>query len=98
MSDRADSNPQNSYQSIEQAIEQAYLNFQAEFSPARSTAAQAQDSPSTPSSTQPLISLPRQGSVKFYDLPCDLTSDFETTHYSSVTMNYDQPSQPTSFL
>ncbi len=44
-------------------------------------------SPSNPSSTPPLISSPRQGSVEFYDLPCDLTSDFERpAHHSSVTM------------
>ncbi len=83
MSDWADSIPQNSYQTIEQE----YLNFQAEFLPARSTAAQTQDSLSTPSPTPPLISSPRQMSVEFYDLPWDLTSDFERpAHYSSVTM------------
>ncbi len=87
MSDQADSLPQNSYQTIEQAIEQAYLDLQSEFLPARSTAAQTQDSPSTPSSTPPLISSPRQGSDKFYNLPSDLTSVFERpTHHSSVTM------------
>ncbi len=87
MSDQAESNPQNSYQTIEQAIEQAYINFQSEFLPARSTAAQAQDSPSTPSSTLPLISSPRQRSEAFNDLPCDMTSDFERpTEYPSVTM------------
>ncbi len=32
MSDWADSNPQNSFCTIEQAIEQAYLNIQANFS------------------------------------------------------------------
>ena len=68
MSDQEDSFPQNSYLTIEQAIKQAYLNFQAEFLPDRSTATQAQDSPSTPSSIQPLISSPRQGSDKFYNL------------------------------
>ncbi len=56
MSDQADSNPQNSFQTIEQAIEQAYLNFQSEFLPARSSSAQAQDFPSTQSSTLLLIS------------------------------------------
>ncbi len=87
MSDLANSIPQNSYKTIEQAIEQAYLNFQAEFLPAKSTAAQAQDSPSTPSSTLPLISSPRRESDVFYDLPCELTSDFERpTHHSYVTM------------
>ncbi len=64
MSDQADSIPQNSYQTIEQAIEQAYLNFQAGFLPARSSVAQTQDSPSTPSSTPPLIFSPRQGMTK----------------------------------
>ena len=87
MSDQAFSLPQNSYLTIEQVIEQAYLNFQAEFLPARSSSAQAQGSPSTPSSTPPLISSPRQGSVEFYNLPCDLTSDFERPiHHLSVTM------------
>ncbi len=37
-----DSFPQNSYQTFEQAIEQACLNFQAEFLSARSTSPQAQ--------------------------------------------------------
>ncbi len=69
MSDQADSNPHNSFQTIKQVIEQAYLNFQAEFFATRSFSAQAQDSPSTPSSTLPLISSPRQGSDIFYDLP-----------------------------
>ncbi len=87
MSNQADSLPQNSYQTIEQAIEQTYLDPQSEFSPARSFSAQTQDSPTTPNSTPPLISSPRQGSVEFNDLPLDLTSDFERpTHYSSVTM------------
>ena len=43
----------------------------AEFLTAKSSPAQAQDSPSSPSSTPPLISSSRQGSDKFYDLPCD---------------------------
>ncbi len=77
MSDQADSNPQNSFRTIAQAIEQVYLNFQAEFLPARSSSAQAQGSSSTPSSTLPLISYLRQRSDVFYDLPCDMTSDFE---------------------
>ncbi len=63
MSDQADSIPQNSFQTIEQAIEQTYLNFEAEFSPARSSSAQAQDSPSTPNSTPPLISSSRRESI-----------------------------------
>ncbi len=80
MSDQADSYPQNSFCTIEQAIEQAYLNFQAEFLHARSSSAKAQDSPSTPSSTLPLISSPRH-------LHHNLTSDFErTTQEQSVTM------------
>ncbi len=41
MSDQADFIPQNSYQTIEEAVEQSYLNFQAEFLPARSSSAQA---------------------------------------------------------
>ncbi len=87
MSDQADSNPQNSFQTIEQAIEQAYINFQAEFLPARSSSAQAQDFPSTPSSTQLLISSPRQRSNVFYNVPLVLTSDFEIpTQYPPVTM------------
>ena len=94
MSDRADSNPQNSFWTIEQAVEQAYLDLQAEFSPAGSSASQAQDSPSTASSTPPLISSPRQGSDEFYDLPRDLTSDFESpTNHPTVTMT-----NPTSQL
>ncbi len=60
MYDQEDSNPQNSFQTIEQAIEQAYLKFQAEFLPARSSSPEAQGSSSTPSSLLPLISSPRQ--------------------------------------
>ncbi len=87
MSDQADSFPQNSNQTIEQEIEQAYLDLQSELLPARTSSAQTQDSPSTPTSTPTLISSPMQGSNEFYNLPCDLTSDFERhTHYSSVTM------------
>ncbi len=41
MYDQANSNQQNSYQTIEQAIEQTYLNFQAGFLPARSSSDQA---------------------------------------------------------
>ncbi len=40
MSDQADSYPQNSFQTIEQVIEQAHLNFQAEFLTAISSSAQ----------------------------------------------------------
>ncbi len=40
MSDQADSFLQNSYQTIEQVIKQAYLNFQTEFLPARSSSTQ----------------------------------------------------------
>ncbi len=59
ISERTDSSiPPNSFQTIEQA-EQAYLNFQADLLPARSSSAQAFDSPSTPSSTPLLILLPR---------------------------------------
>ncbi len=62
MSDSADLTiPPNLFRTIEQAIQQAYLNFQAEFLPARSSSSQGQDSPSTSSSTLPLISSPRQG-------------------------------------
>ncbi len=50
MSDRADSFiPPNSFRTIEQAIKQAYLNFQADLSPAGLTSAQSQGSSSTPS-------------------------------------------------
>ncbi len=55
MCDQADSFPQNSFGIIKQAIEQSSLNSQAEFSPVRSSSAQAQESPSTPSPTPPLI-------------------------------------------
>ncbi len=52
-------------------------------------------SPSTPSSTPPLISSPRQVSVEFYDLPCDLTADFDRpTQYPSVTMTNPANQQP----
>ncbi len=45
-------------------------------------------SPSTPSSTPPLISSPIQGSVELSDLPRDLTSVFERpAHHSSATMS-----------
>ncbi len=84
---KADSNPQYACWTIEQAIEQAYLNFEAEFLPARSSTAQAQYSSSTPSSTLPLISSPRQRSDLFYNLPYDMTSNFERpTQYPSVTL------------
>ncbi len=60
MSDSADSSIQpNSFSTIKQAIKQAYINFQADLLPARSSSAQVQDSLRTPSSTPPLISLPR---------------------------------------
>ncbi len=77
MSDRADSTiPPSSFSTIEQEIKQAYCTFQADLSPARSSSAQDQDSPSTSSSTPPLI------------LTCDLTLDFErSTLYLSVTMS-----------
>ncbi len=87
MSDQAGFNTQNSFCNIEQIIKQAFLNFQADLLPARSSSAQAQDSLSTPSSTSPLLSSPRQGIDKIYDLPCDFTLDFERlTLYPSVTM------------
>ncbi len=71
----------------EQAIKQAYLNYQAVFFPDMSYFAQAQDSPSVPSSTTHFISPPRQGIDIIYDLPHDLTSDFEISNlYPSVTM------------
>ncbi len=55
--------------------------------PARSFFAQAQNSLSTPSSTLLLISSPRSGIDKIYNLPCNLTLDFERpTLYPSVTM------------
>ncbi len=59
MSDSADlSIPPNLFRTIEQAIQQAYLNFQADLSTARLSSAQAKDSSSTPSSTPPLIPSP----------------------------------------
>ncbi len=60
------------------------MSDQADFLPQNSYQT---GSPSTPSSTPPLIFSPRQGSVEFYDLPRDLTSVFERpAHHSSVTM------------
>ncbi len=93
MSNWADSNPQKSVCTNEQAFEQAYLIFQ-DFLPARSSSAQSQDSPSIPSSTPTLISSPRQGFDKICNLPCVLTLDFgRPTLYSSVTVT-----NPTSQL
>ncbi len=78
---------QNSFQTIDQEMKQAYLILSDEFLPLTSSSIQTQGSSSTPSSTPPLISSPRQGSDVFYNLPCDLTSDFESpTQYLSITM------------
>ncbi len=78
MSDRSDSSiPPNSFRTIEQAIKQAYVNFQADLLTARISSDQAQDSSSTTSSTPPLIPSPNEEINKTYKVPCDLISDLE---------------------
>ncbi len=69
--------PPKSFCIIKQAIEQPYHNFQADLLPDRSSSAQAQDSPSTQSSTPPLIPTPREEINENYNVPYDLTLDIE---------------------
>ncbi len=86
------STPLSSFSTIDQAIKQAYLHFQADLLPARSLSAQIPGSPSILSSTPLLISLPRQWSNKTYDVPHDLNLDLERyTLYFSITMTARNP-------
>ncbi len=78
----------NSFRTIEQTIVHAYLNFQADISPARFSSTQAQDSSSTPNSMPPLIPSSSEEINEIYKVPCDLTSDLErSTLYLLITMN-----------
>ncbi len=88
MYDTADSRmPPNSFSIIEQEMVQAYLTFQADLLPARSSSAQAQDFQSDPNSTSPLIHKTYNGFLDFLD--------FERfTFYLLVT----RATMPTNFL
>ncbi len=77
MSDQAySSKSKNSSSTIEEAIRQVYLNFETDWLPTRSSSAHNQDSPSTLSSTLPLISQPYEMLWRTFwlctlrDLPC----------------------------
>ncbi len=89
ISDWADSIiPLNSFRTVEQAIDEAYLNFQADFSPARFSSIWVQDSPGTPSLTAPLIPSLREEFNRAYNVPHDLTLDLErSTLYLSNNMS-----------
>ncbi len=77
MSDRADSNiPLNSVITIEQAIKQAYLKFQAYLSHARYPSVEAKHSSSDPSSTPHLIPSQKKINIE-YSIPCNSTLDLE---------------------
>ncbi len=62
-----------SFSTVEQAIEQACLNFKANFFPVRLCYVQALNSPSTPRSTPFLISSLRQDINRTYKVPHSLT-------------------------